>query len=483
MFMDDARAQVWNQVQNKGLRVFAEFLTPTVLADAARHCGRRLSKNPLNLARLAWLGVACALYLAKNFTNVLTITFKLLADSSALETQQPRRLSRRQRARGRKRRSKHDPRRADPTMVSEEAFAKARTHMPLAYWIALAVLLADRFAQEQAQALHWKRFRLLALDGTLLNLPRWQALRDHFGAARNQKGGRIPQARLLLLQFPLARVPYRFALAPKSKSEKTLAASLLGQLQANDLVLIDRGFWSFGLFCQIERQQAFFAIRQIKQAHLKVLHRLGPHDTLVRFAPRDKTWRRQGLPQALTLRRIGYQIRGFRPSALITNVTNPASISRNEWLGLATDAAGQVLDHALYHRRWEIETTFAELKVQQGLKRLRSRTPQSMYYEIAGHVLLYLMIRWLMVKAAQTHGHDPLRLSFIEALREIQDQLPALITSSARRVQTILLPRLLARIAEHQVPERLGRHYPRPNDTKTRNLGNGRRQLPSKLAA
>src|SRR5262249_36289430 len=121
--------------------------------------------------------------------------------------------------------------------------------------------------------------------------------------------------------------------------------------------------------------------------------------------------------------------------------------------------------------------------VCQGLKRLRSRTPPSMYYEIAGHVLLYLMVRWLMVKAAQAHGHDPLRLSFTEALREIQDQLPALITSSARRVQTILLPRLLARIAEHHVPERLGRHYPRPNDTKIRNLGNGRHQLPSKLAA
>jgi len=480
MFMDDLRARVWNQVQNKGLRVFAQFLSPEVLEDAARVCERRLSANPLNLARLAWLGVACALYLAKNFANVLTITFKLLADSSAFETPPPRK-SRRLPARGRKR-SKHDPRRADPTMVSEEAFAKARKLMPLGYWTALVMLLADRFAREQAEALRWKRFRLLALDGTLLNLPRRQSLRDHFGAARNQKGGQTPQARLLLLQFPLTRVPYRFALAPKSKAEKTLAASLVAELQANDLLLIDRGFWSFGLFCQIEGQQAFFAIRQIKQAQLKVIRHLGPHDTLVRFAPKDKSWRRQGLPPALTLRRIGYQIRGFRPSALITNVTDPALISRQEWLGLTADAAGQVLDQALYHRRWEIETTFAEMKVRQGLKQLRSRTPQSMYYEIASHVLLYLMVRWLVVQAAQRHGDDPLRLSFTEALREIQDQLPALITGSAQRVRTILLPRLLARIAGHRVPERLGRHYPRPNDTKTRNLGNGRRQLPSKLA-
>ena len=41
------------------------------------------------------------------------------------------------------------------------------------------------------------------------------------------------------------------------------------------------------------------------------------------------------------------------------------------------------------------------LKVDQGLDRhLRSHTPASIEYEVAGHVVLYLLIRWLIVEAA-----------------------------------------------------------------------------------
>jgi hypothetical protein len=44
-------------------------------------------------------------------------------------------------------------------------------------------------------------------------------------------------------------------------------------------------------------------------------------------------------------------------------------------------------------------------------------------------------------------------------------------------------PTQLDRIAGHAVPERPGRHYPRPNDTTTRDIGDGRKKRPSKLIA
>jgi hypothetical protein len=137
----------------------------------------------------------------------------------------------------------------------------------------------------------------------------------------------------------------------------------------------------------------------------------------------------------------------------------------------------------IYHRRWEIETSFSELKVIQGMKRdnLRSRTPEGIAFEIAGHVLFYLLVRWMMVEAAVEHGCDPLRLSFTHALRELHDLSEKLITSSLSRVRQVLLPRLLARVASHLVPMRPGRHYPRPNDTKPKNTGKGRIRLPHKL--
>lgn len=190
-------------------------------------------------------------------------------------------------------------------------------------------------------------------------------------------------------------------------------------------MLLDRGFWSYGLFWQIQRQKAFFGIRLFKTAGLKHLRKLGPKDRLVQYAPTDPKWRKEGLPRSITLRLIDYQIPGFRPSAVVTNVLDPAVTSREDWVRLSTESEpGRRLDPGLYHRRWEIETSFSELKVIQGMRRgnLRSRTPEGIAFEIAGHVLFYLLVRWMMVEAAVKHGCKPLRLSFTHALRTTRSQ-------------------------------------------------------------
>ncbi len=181
----------------------------------------------------------------------------------------------------------------------------------------------------------------------------------------------------------------------------------------------------------------------------------------------------------MLLRRIVYQVRGFRPHAVVTNVTDPKLISYQEWVGMTTKhEVGRVLDDAIYHRRWEIETSFRELKVSQKLKGLRGRTPGTIYYEIGSHVLLYLMVRWLMVEAAMEHRLDPLRLSFTEALVEIKDMVQSLTTATPQRVREVLLPRLLHRIASHRVPL-----HPRTSLSPTqRHQGEGPRPWTQKVA-
>jgi hypothetical protein len=115
--------------------------------------------------------------------------------------------------------------------------------------------------------------------------------------------------------------------------------------------------------------------------------------------------------------------------------------------------------------------------------KLRGRTPEAIAYEVAGHVVLYLLVRWLLVEAAEAHGAEPSRLSFTGAVNELRDLSHALLTAPPGRVAAVLLPRLLERVAGHRVAYRPGRHYPRPHDTQVLNKGKGKRRLPSKLAA
>ena len=485
MFTDEHRRSVRDQISQHDLRAFAKWLSPDLLLKAAGNAGLRVGRGPLYIVSLTWLAVGSALHTSKSFADVLGLTLKLLADTEGFAStplgKEQRNARRRTSAASR---SRHDPRVRDATAVSEEAFTKARRFVSIDYWRALLTLLGERFEAAHGDWTCWHGFRLLAIDGTEISLAGWKRLAAYFGTAKNGKGKRTPQARLVMLQFPLARIPYRYELSPKSVSEKTLASRLIEHLLPKDLLLLDRGFWSYGLLWQIQNRQAFFGIRLFKAAKLKTLRRLGPKDRLVRHTPTDRKWRKQGLPESIDLRVIDYQIKGFRPSAVVTNILDPQVTTREDWVRLTIESEpGRRLDPGLYHRRWEIETTFFELKVSQGMKTaLRSRTPEGIRYEVAGHVLFYFLVRWMMVEAATEHGQDPLRLSFTQALRELQDMSQTLITASPQRVSQVLLPRLLVRVASHVVPERPGRHYTRPHDTKVKNKGKGKRQLPSKLS-
>jgi hypothetical protein len=443
------------------LQAFASVLTPQAMQAVA---GVAIGVSPLNACTLTWLGIVGALHTAKNFADVLIITWKLLEDA-----QRPLPKPRRARRKRRGKRSRHDPR-GRSLQVSEEAFVQARQKLPLQFWLCLLVILAEQFQRQHPQQVLWKRYRLLMLDGSDIALPRYQRLLKHYGAAGSGRA-RTPQARMLMLAFAQARLPWRYAVVPQSCHEQTAAKGLLAHLQAHDLVLMDRGFWSYGLFWQIQQREAFFAIRLRQGVSLRRLKRLADGDEWVEWKPRVRSrkkcsWIGLGLPKSMRLRVIRYRVPGFRTSAVVTNILSPQDISRDEWVRMAAvDERGHVLEAGLYHRRWEIETLFYELKVFQRMEgSLRSRTPAGIEFEIAGHVLLYFLVRRLMVEAAVVHGTHPLRLSFKHALAEFDDLRPFLLIATPHTVRTLLLPRLLARIAQQRISIRPGRHFPRNGD-------------------
>lgn len=469
MFTDERRSAVYNQIRQQDSRWLSRYLTPTVFLEAARRTGRSIVQSPLNLVNLVWLGVLAAVHAADSFCTVLTITLKLLEDHEHFGHCFAKKLRQRQPNQPKaRRRSKHDPRGDDPTAVTEEAWAKARRIMPLEFWLQLIVILGEQFQARHAARHRFGGFRVLVLDGTRIDLPDRPKLKAHFGAAKNKSGVHNAQARLVMLSFPFTRLPFRYELTPLADAEMSVALRLVGHLAADDLVLMDAGYWSYQLLWAIAARGAFFALRLRRRLNLRTLRRLdrAGRERLVEWRPSDTrgNWRKLGLPRTMQLRLIEYRVPGFRKQTIVSNVLDPKRLSREDFTRLTTECeeAGGKLLPGLFHRRWEIETSFRELKVEQGLDRhLRSRTPQSIYYEVAGHMVFYLLVRWLLVEAAEAHGADPLRLSFLDAVRELKAIWGALLTSSERWVEQHLMPQLLERIASHRVPVRPGRHYPR----------------------
>lgn len=478
MFTDEHKVDIWAEIRQHELPAFQRLLTGDSIAEAAQRAKAKEGRGVLSVTAMAWLAVLSAVHAGRTFADILVVTLKVLSDQpgwseSKLGRQERRAKNKTKKNAKSRQNSKHDPHGSSPFSISEEAFVQARQRLPLNFWAALFAVLAERFVAEQPQRTRWQGFRLLMMDGTHLALPRYKALREHFRTASNGKRTKQakPQARMVMLALAQARMPLRYELTPWSTHEQTSAKRLLAGLEPNDLVLMDRGFWSYGLFWQVQQQGAYFAIRQRAKIPLKTRKKLGPHDRLVTWRPSCKARGRglisqAGLEREMTLRVIDYKVPGFRQSAVVTNVLDPHAISRDQWTRMATkDETGRVLEAGLYHRRWEIETMFRELKVEQGLEQaLRGRTPDTIAYEVAGHVLLYMLTRWLIVEAAEKHDVEPLQLSFKNAQRELDDLLPTLLVAEPSRLARVLLPRLLDRIASHRILIRPGRQFARRQD-------------------
>jgi hypothetical protein len=463
MFTDKLRANVWKKVTERDLGAFSKLLSPDLLIQAAWESRGAWCGSPLNYVTLAWLAVACSMDRESTFEGVLGWAMKIVKLQPGFgQTPLGRRLNKKRRAKNR--RALHDPRCDDPTHVSEEAFTQGRQRMPQEFWDTLIALLIDAFEAQHGARMKFGGLRLLSMDGTEINLPNYAAVRKYFGTAKNVFGNHQPQARMVMLQLTQVRLPFRYLLAPLSQGEITLGRKLVGFLRRDDLVLVDAGYWSYGLFHDIGKKQAYFAIRKSRKLCCRTLKRLGPNDKLITWTPKDSRgqWRKEGLPESMILRVIRYRVPGFKPQEIVTNLLDAEWVPYDDWVRLAWDCDDQgQLSVGLYHRRWQIETTFRELKVRQGMEgKLRGRLPATLKYEIAGHVLLYLLVRWLMVEAAVKVSMDPLRLSFSSALREIDAFRESLLNATPQRV-SVLVEQLLKAIANHQVPYIPGRWFPR----------------------
>lgn len=78
----------------------------------------------------------------------------------------------------------------------------------------------------------------------------------------------------------------------------------------------------------------------------------------------------------------------------------------------------------VYWQRWEIEQSDGELKQSQlnNQPLLRSQKREGVYQELWGILISYNLVRLEMKRMAEQRQVEPLRISFINALRLIQDE-------------------------------------------------------------
>lgn len=132
-----------------------------------------------------------------------------------------------------------------PRRVTEEAFCQAREKLSLRFWRGLWRVLATRYEERFGAAMRWKGLRLLAVDGSEVDVPNVPALVKFFTRPRTKNGeSKAPQGRLVALCSVLTGYCVDFEFISRLFSEHIALRHLIRRLRTDDLLLMDRGFFS-----------------------------------------------------------------------------------------------------------------------------------------------------------------------------------------------------------------------------------------------
>lgn len=264
----------------------------------------------------------------------------------------------------------------------------------------------------------WYRgLRLMALDGSALNMPDEQANTAHFGYPGASRGSSaFPQLRFVALAECGTHTLCYANPGPCRSDERRLAEPLLERLDATMLVTADRNFYSYDFWQRggANGAQLLFRVRRNLRLPREQPLPDGSYLSTLYANDQDRRHRREGI----RVRVIEYALQGIVDAEpvyrLLTNWLDPEAAPARE---LAT----------LYHCRWTIEQAFDEFKVHLAERAvvLRSKRPELVEQEFYALLLAHAAVRRLMTEAAATTAQTAEDLSFIHAVRVLRRRLPA----------------------------------------------------------
>ncbi|MGD3113053.1 IS4 family transposase [Streptomyces sp. YGL11-2] len=299
------------------------------------------------------------------------------------------------------------------------AISRARAKLGPEPFRALFAQVARPLATESTPGAFYGRWRLMAIDGTVFDVPDSEANAAYFGRPKTHRTERCayPQVRVVALAECGTHAITAAAMGPLTTSEPVLARELFGHLGERDLLLADRGFTGLELWRAASAGGADLLWRIRSHAVLPVREEL-PDGSYLSDIVTAKDHRKRADPTVVRV--IEYTLDDparptqEAPYRLITSILDHEAAP-------ATELA------ALYSQRWEIETALDELKTHQRgpAQVLRSRSPYGVEQEVWGHLLVHHAIRTLMHDTAGQAGLDPDRLSFIRSIRLARRQVTA----------------------------------------------------------
>ena len=327
------------------------------------------------------------------------------------------------------------------------AFSYRRNQLGSELLQELFVRCAGPKATPQTPGAFWKGMRLLALDGTVESVADTPSNRVAFRYSSDEECSHspFPQARLLLWVECGTHLICDAELSSCRQAEAHGLHLLLERLTLeHSLLLWDTGFHSSSALLAVRARGGHVVGRLASTSLLRPLCHLVDGSYLV-YIYQDQRHQRG---EKLLVRVISYTFTDPRIPGAGEQVYRLVTTLLDPFLYPAKELA------VLYHERWQVEVVIDEMRTHLRLsaRTLRSLTPEGVIQELYALLLAHVVVRTLMLLAAEPAQIAPTQISYTETIRIMDETLLPLGLVDLPRRQS-MVQGVLTEISQQRVPK------------------------------
>jgi hypothetical protein len=329
--------------------------------------------------------------------------------------------------------------------VTKQAFSEARQKISPTAFIKMSDGIIKWFYKD-TEYKRFKGYRLLSIDGTVLEINNTERLREQFGYIENQSI-KVARARAAGLYDVENEIILTAVLSKYRASERAQAEELINKLDdigfSNDLILFDRGYPSRDFISFMEQKKIKYLMR-VSGAFLKVVVKAKNEDQIIETKHKK---------ELMKIRVLKFQLDSGLTEILITNIF---------------DESFTVTDFKeLYFKRWDIEVKYNELKNRLQIENFSGETPIAIEQDFYATMYLSNMVSLAKMDAnliiEEENKDKELKYEYKVntniLIGKLKNSLVLMLLEKSTRKRSKVLKKIMKEISRNVIPIRPGRSY------------------------
>lgn len=277
--------------------------------------------------------------------------------------------------------------------ISKSAFTQSRRKLKPEAFIELAKVQLDYFEENAPYKKNWKNNRVIAIDGSTLNLPNSEELKSVYGCQLN-KSNEGALAKCSVAYDVCNELIIDSVIGPVSNSEQEMALQHLPKLNSEtDVLVFDRGYpsqWLIGLLMKEGFHFCFRLSSSWKEAWSLFKDDLNDIDWTLELNSYKGTEKikEYNIPLKIEgLRLVSFELPSGEREVLVTNLSDREKYSIKDL-------------NDLYRMRWGVEESFKTLKKVLNMEYFTGKTLLSVEQDFYAKVFMLNMASMIGTQGA-----------------------------------------------------------------------------------